>query len=396
MTRKPSFELSPLHRALPVLAVALGAAVAAWGLHSAPQRTWANLLLDGFYVLSLAVSAMFFIATQRLSGARWSAGLRRIPEAFMLVLPVAAALVMALYFGREWLYPWSRPGAFEHAPAIAGKVTYLRVPFVFTRMAAAVLSWILFAWLFRRASLAQDREPSSSLAHHRRLNQYSAAFVVVFAFSFTTSAYDWLISLDPEWFSTMFAVYVFAGAFVQGIAAVTLAAVVLKERRLLDVGEEQLHDLGKMLFAFATFWAYLWVCQYLLIWYGNIPDEVTHYLTRTRGGWLPLFALNFLVNWVVPFTVLLSARAKANPRVLKAMSALILCGRWLDLYLVVMPSLSSAPRFGIPEIAIAAGYGALLYFVFVRALARAPLVPTNDPVLGAEDLLERAGQPERA
>ncbi len=388
MSRKPSFELSPLHRGLPLLAVALGAAVAAWGLHSAPQRTWANLLLDGFYLLSLAVSAMFFIATQRLSGARWSAGLRRVPEAFMLALPVAAALVLALYFGREWLFPWSRPGAFAHAPAFAGKVTYLRTPFVFARMAAALLSWILFAWLFRRTSLAQDREPSSSLAHHRRLNQCSAAFVVVFAISFTTSAYDCLISLDPEWFSTMFAVYVFAGTFVQGIAAVALATVVLKERGLLEVGEQQLHDLGKMLFAFATFWAYIWVCQYLLVWYGNIPDEVKHYLTRTRGPWLSLFALNFLVNWVVPFAVLLPARAKANPRALRAMSILLLCGRWLDLYLLVMPSTSRVPSIGVPEIAIAAGHAALLYLVFVHALARAPLVPVHDPAM-AEQLLEQ-------
>jgi hypothetical protein len=392
MSRNPSFELSPLHRALPLLAVALAVAVAAWGLHAAPQRTWANLLVDGFYVLSLAVSAMFFIATQRLSGARWSAGLRRVPEAFMLALPVAAALVLVLYFGREWLFPWSRPGAFAHAPAIAGKVTYLRAPFVFTRMAAAVLSWILFAWLFRRTSLAQDREPSSSLAHHQRLNQYSAAFVVVFAISFTTSAYDWLISLDPEWFSTMFAVYVFAGTFVQGIAAVALATIVLKERRMLDVGEQQLHDLGKMVFAFATFWAYIWVCQYLLVWYGNIPDEVTHYLRRTRGPWLFLFALNFFVNWVVPFAVLLPARAKANARVLKAMSVLLLGGRWLDLYLLVMPSMSTAPSIGVPEIAIAAGYGALLYLVFVHALAKAPLAPVHDPAM-AGDALE---QPEHA
>jgi len=388
MPRKPSFELSPLHRRLPLLAVALGAAVAAWGLHSAPQRTWANLLLDGFYLLSLAVSAMFFIATQRLYGARWSAGLRRVPEAFMLALPVAAALVLALYFGREWLFPWSRPGAFAHAPAIAGKVTYLRAPFVFARMAAALLSWILFAWLFRRTSLAQDREPSSSLAHHRRLDQYSAAFVVVFAISFTTSAYDCLISLDPEWFSTMFAVYVFAGTFVQSIAAVALATVVLKERGLLEVGEQQLHDLGKMLFAFATFWAYIWVCQYLLVWYGNIPDEVKNYLTRTRGPWLSLFALNFLVNWVVPFAVLLPARAKANPRVLQAMSILLLCGRWLDLYLLVMPSTSRVPNIGVPEIAIAAGHAALLYLVFVHALARAPLVPVHDPAM-AEQFLEQ-------
>ena len=388
MTSEPSLELSRKHRALSWLAVASGAAAVVVGLQSSPRRTWANLLLDGFWLLSVAVSAMFFIATQRLSGARWSAGLRRVAEAFALAMPLAAAVVVALYFGREWLFPWARPGAFEHAPAFAGKATYLRTPFAFARMAGTVLCWILFAWLFRRASLAQDREPHASLAHHRRLNRYSAAFVVVFAVTFTTSAYDWLISLDPEWFSTMFAVYVFAGAFVQGIAAVALATIVLKQRRLLEVSERQLQDLGKLLFAFATFWAYLWVCQYLLVWYGNIPDEVTHYAVRTRGPWLPLFALNLVVNWAIPFTVLLPARAKANARVLEGVSVLLLCGRWLDLYLLVMPPISTAPRIGVLEIAIAAGYAALLYLAFVHALARAPLVPVHDPVL-AQERVER-------
>jgi hypothetical protein len=383
MTGKSSFELPPAHRVLPWLAVATGAGAALRGLSSAPARTWANLLVDGFYLVSLAVSALFFIATQRLSGARWSAGLRRIPEALMAALPLAALLLLALYFGREWLFPWSRPGALDHAPAVAGKATYLRVPFVFARMAAALLTWTLFAWLFRRASLAQDRDPSSSLACHRRLDRCSAAFVVAFAISFTTATHDWLLSLDPDWFSTLFAIYVFAGTFVQGIAAVTLATVALKQRGVLgaEVGERQLRDLGTMLFAFSTFWAYLWLCQYLLVWYANIPDEVTHYLSRTRSPWLFPFALNFLVNWVVPFLALLSAPAKANPRTLAVVSALLLCGRWLDLYLLVMPCLSRTPRFGALEIAIGAGHLSLLYLVFVSALARAPLVPVNDPIL---------------
>src|SRR5262249_21598577 len=191
----------------------------------APDRTWPNLLLNGFYFTSLALSAIFFLATQRLTGARWSASMRRIPEAFMMALPVAALLMLLVFFGREVLYPWSRPGMFSNTPDIAGKVQYLQPPWILGRTMVSFLVWVAFAWLMRRTSLDQDRDPSSSLVLHKRLTRYAGLFVVVFALTFTMSVFDWIMSLEPEWFSTMFAVYVFAGTFVQGIAAVTLAAV---------------------------------------------------------------------------------------------------------------------------------------------------------------------------
>jgi len=384
----PRFEISIRSRSRAQGLVFVAAMTACLGVYFAPERAWPNLLLNGFYITSLAVSAIFFLATQRLAGARWSASLRRIPEAFMLAMPVAAALMLVPFFGRQTLYSWSHPGAFADAPSIAGKVHYLQIPWMFVRVIGALALWGTFAWLFRRASLRQDRNPRQSLLLHYRMTRYAAFFVPIFAVTFSVSAFDWLISLDSHWFSTMFAVYVFAGTFVQGIAAVTLAAILLKERGPLthSVSEHQLHDLGKMLFAFSTFWAYIWTCQYLLIWYGNIPEETTHYLKRTSGPWLYLFALNLIVNWVAPFIVLLSARAKCTPRVLKTVCVLLLCGHWLDLYLLITPSLWSVPKIGPFEITIAAGYMALAYLLFVRNLSRAPLVPMNDPILASESL----------
>jgi hypothetical protein len=354
-----------------------------------PERIWPNLLLDGFYALSLCVSAMFFIATQRVTSARWSAGLRRIPEAFMCAIPVFALLMVPLVAsdsGRAILFPWSRPGAFAHAPDIAGKVQYLRAPFVFARIAIVFAIWVVFSLAFRRASRAQDKIPGASLRFHQRLDRLGAAFIVAFALTITLAAYDWLASLDPSWASTMFAVYVFAGTFVQGIAAVTLATVSLAHRQPLRavVTEHQLHDLGKMLFAFSIFWAYIWTCQYLLIWYGNIPEEVSHYLTRTNGRWLPLFVANVLINFVVPFLGLLSVPAKRNPRRLALISVVLLFGHWLDLYLVIMPSAWPEPQFGPCEVLIAVGYVALLVLLFRFHVERAPLVPVHDPVLAAD------------
>lgn len=386
MTTSPRFAISPRGRSRAQGLVFVAVMVALFGVAYAPEHAWPNLLLNGFYMTSLAVSAIFFLAAQRLTGARWSASLRRIPEAFMLVMPAAAVLMLIVLFGRQTLYSWSRPGMFGGAPAIAGHVQYLRVPWMAVRVTIALVLWIAFAWVFRRISLEQDRNPRQSLVFHNWLTRCATLFIPVFAVTFSLSAFDWLLSVDSQWFSTMFAVYVFAGTFVQGIAAVTLATVLLKERGFLAsaVSEHQLHDLGKMLLAFSTFWAYIWTCQYLLIWYGNIPEEVTHYLKRTNGPWLYLFALNLIVNWVAPFIALLSVRAKRTPRVLKAICILLLFGHWLDLYLLIMPSLWSTPKIGPFEIAIAAGYMALLYLLFVRNLSNAPLLPVHDPVLAAE------------
>lgn len=387
MTVLPTLVVTRRSRTVAIALVVIGLAAAIYGVNSSPQQAWPHLLLDVFYLVSLGVAGLFVLATQRVTGARWSAALRRIPESVMLLLPIGSILMLALLFAANRLFPWMQPGFFAHAPAIAGKVAYLHPSAVFARTIVSLALWTGFCLLMRRTSLRQDNQPERNLELHRRLTSYAVCFTPIFAVTFTLFAFDWLISLEPDWFSTMFGIYVFAGTFTQGIAAVTFTAVALRRGPMREViTEHHLHDLGKMLFAFCTFWAYIWTCQYLLIWYGNLPEEVTHYITRTNGPWVYLFALNLILNWVLPFTLLLSIPAKRSAKMLLAICSMVLLGHWLDLYLLIMPSFMAKPQITIWQLLIAAGMVAVAYLGVVMALGRARLVPVNDPVLAYEEL----------
>jgi Ni/Fe-hydrogenase subunit HybB-like protein len=240
---------------------------------------------------------------------------------------------------------------------------------------------VLLARVIRRVSLRQDRDPAPE--HHQSLVRWSAIFVVVFGLTILPASVDWVMSLDPHWASTIFAVYLVAGVLQSGLAALTIIVVLLRERGPLAevVRDDHLHDLGKLLLGFSTFWAYMWLSQYLLIWYANLPEEVSHYIRRTSGGWLPLFLLNVTINWVVPFLVLLPRSAKRHHRVLLGVSLLVLLGHWLDLYLLVMPEMRETPSLNAVELIVAAGYMGLFLLMTSRALAAAPLVPLHDPYL---------------
>ena len=399
MTAENRLVVTPAMLRVPIALCAVGAIALAVGLATSAERAWMNLLVDGFYVLSLGVSAVFFIAAQRLANSKWWSPIRRIPEAYSLLLPVAAVLMIALAFGFHALYPWSNPGSPEmidehptmidgHPMIVAGRFTYLAPGFVYARMIVIIGLWILFALRMRQISLAGDASHEAGNSAYRRLYRYSGGFAPLFAVTFACASYDWIISLEPKWFSTMFSVYIFAGSFVQGIAAIALATVILKRKQLFGkdgalVDNHVIQTLGTMMLAFSTFWGYIWVCQYLLIWYGNIPDEGVWYLQRSTGGWLPLLLAGFVVSWIIPFFTLLPLKSKRSLKVMTAMAVLILLGRWFDLYMQVMPSKWKSPQFGLIELGMAAGTAGLIWLVFVRGLSRAPLIPLHEPVIEA-------------
>ena len=371
-----SFELGrkPLRR-LQAIAV-VGAVVLVIGFFVAPQRAWLNFLLASYYLLGVALAGSVWIALQYVSSANWSTALRRVPEAITGVLPYGVAGLLLLLILHPRLYTWVGAGD------LAGfKHWWLALPFFRLRAVLYIAGWLGFSAAMVRASRRQDKD--GNLRYTRRNIRLSAAFLVFFAVSFWLASSDWIMSLEPQWYSTIFGFYNFAGLFLSGLAVITLALIWLRRHSPLQyiVTNHHLHDMGKLLFAFSTFWAYLWFSQYMLIWYANLPDETVYYLQRLHGYWQPLFVLNLALNWVVPFFALLPRANKQNTGVLVKVCLALLAGRWLDLYLMIVPASSPAPHIGLWEVGAAAALFGGFALGFFAALRRAALIPLRDPYL---------------
>ncbi|MFO1464395.1 MAG: hypothetical protein U1F66_11535 [bacterium] len=383
MKPKPSFSFLPKYRYLCLALMGLGAVSLGVLYFQDPTRMWANVLIDNFYFLSLALAGAFFLSILYLSNAGWAANLKRVPEAMTAYLPVAFVLMLALYFGMHHLYHWSHHEAVAADPLLRHKAPYLNLPFFFARMGVYFGLWILLTFLLRRASGLQDRAAAGDLAYYRRSIRYSALFILTFALTFAFASFDWLMSLEPHWYSTIYAIYTFSSLFLHGLAGIALIVILLYERGYFGnlLNENHLHDLGKMIFAFSSFWAYIWLSQYLLIWYSNIPEETVYYWLRTDSDWLWLFLLNFGLNWLVPFLTLMPRASKRSPELLKRVCIALLIGFWVDLFLLVAPNVMKQRSIGPFEVLIALGYAGLFGYVVGRALERAPLIAKNDPYL---------------
>lgn len=367
-----------IQRALLLLTAVGGIALGITFFKDQP-RAWANFLLNNFYFFSIALSGLFFISIHHVSSASWGTGLRRVPEAMTLFLPVSVVLMMFLFFAMPSLYHWSHPDFIAHDPILQSKKPYLNLPFFYFRWILFSLAWLWFAKKMRDYSLEQDRTGDPSLTQKNL--RLGAIFLVVFSLTYSLTSYDWIMSLEPHWYSTIFSVYTFAGLFLHGIAMITLIVLFLKSQGYLKgvINENHLHDLGKLIFAFSTFWAYIWFFQYMLIWYANLPEETIYYHIRHQNGWMVLFVLNLILNWIVPFFVLLPRGAKRNEKVLWGVCLLLWGAYWLDLYLMIIPGTLTKITLGWVEILSAIGFTSLFFFVVLKALSRVPLAPYRDP-----------------
>lgn len=351
------------------------------GLYLSPGRIWPNLLLVSYYLLGLALAGAVWVTLQYVSGAHWSTALRRVPEAMASQIPIGALGILVVLLLRPSLYSWTS-GLPSDGGAIGFKRTWLSLSFFQMRAIFYLLGWIGFVWALLRRSRSQDTD--GDLRHTRSNTRLAAVFLVFFGLTFCLASFDWIMSLEPEWYSTIFGFYNFAGLFLSGLAALALLLVWLQRHSPMRtvITPQHLHDVGKLLFGFSTFWAYLWFSQYMLIWYANLPDETIYYIRRLHGFWQPLFVLNLFLNWVIPFFALLPRLNKQRPGVLVRVSIVLLTGRWLDLYLMIMPPFSGGkPRIGIWEIGMAAGMTGMFLLGVLAALRRAPLVPIRDPYL---------------
>lgn len=377
-----AFEFSGRTVHLLVALGVVGALVVGLGLAFDAARMWPNLLLAGFYVVGIGLAAGLLVALSYISNAAWLTAIRRVPEAMASNVYAGGVWMLLMLPGLHSLYEWSHASVVATDVILQKKEFWLNVPFFSVRTVVYVGFWSLCTYLLVRTSRRQDETGDVDLTLRNRT--LGAVFTVVFALTFWVASMDWIMSLEPHWYSTIFGIYNFSGTFTAGVAAVTVAVIVLRRRGYLKefVRDDHLHDLGKLLFAFSTFWMYIWFSQYLLIWYANIPEETVYFLKRESAGWGTFTILLLLFNWVTPFVTLMPRAAKRNEAILLRVSAVILIGHWIDLFWMIFPTfMPGSPSFGIWEVGpVLLGVG-LVCLVTAKSLTRARLIPVKDPML---------------
>lgn len=282
------------------LAALLGlAGVVAASLFSGWERFWANWILWFLFLLTIGLGSLFLVALEHVVGAKWSIPLRRVPERLSsLALLMGPASLIAL-LSLRFLYPWTNPEA-ALDPVLAGKAVWLNVPFFSFRVVLCAGLWLLAYRIMVSGSLKQDlsQDPGFNL----RARRFAPLFMIIFGITITVVAFDWISSLEPTWYSDIFGVYLFAGTFLAGLAATTLALLYVKSRgRLQEVGPDHMYNLGGFLFAFTVFWSYIGFAQYMLMWYANLPEEVFWYKERLEGGWGTILLVLAAFHFLVPF-----------------------------------------------------------------------------------------------
>ncbi|HVS01782.1 MAG TPA: quinol:cytochrome C oxidoreductase [Thermoanaerobaculia bacterium] len=369
---------------LPLVAGGVGVAAAAGALllgagdRAQLLHSW---LVAFLFFVSLALGGLFFVLLQHLTRAGWSVVVRRLAEHVAATMPLFLLLLLPLAFGLHDLYHWSHAEAVAADPLLQHKQPWLNAPFFLTRAVAYLLLWSAMAWWLRRQSQRQDQ--MGAVVITRRLQRLSAPGMVLFGVTLTLASFDWIMSLDPHWYSTVFGVYFFSGSAVGIFALLIVLALALQRAGALRgvVTFEHFHDLGKLLFGFVVFWAYIAFSQFMLIWYANIPEETAFYAHRWHHGWQTLSIALAVGHFGLPFFLLLLRDVKRHRLGLWAAASWLLVMHWLDLYWLVMPALHEDPAFHLLDPLCLLAVGGLFTATLAALLRRPALVPIQDPRL---------------
>lgn len=357
------------------------------------MRFWGTLIYNSVFFLLVVNAAMFFICAVTLGMGAWQLAFARVSQAITVaVIPlgvIALVILSAIVLGhKDHIYQWLTP----HGDKILeGKSAFLNPTFFIVWTILTIGLWILLGKKVRAVSEELDNSPLNGVEEGKKYvfrgTVWASLFLVWYALTaLSTAPWLWLMSIDAHWSSTMYSWYTFSGTFVSAVALITLFVIYMKNRGYLElVNEEHLHDLGKFIFAFSIFWAYLWYSQYLLIWYANMPEETVYFKPRVDGPFTGLFWFMFIINFVAPLLILMRRDPKRNYTTLTFMSALLLFGHWLDLYQMVMPTLSRDASgiyhltINFFDVGVALGFIGIIMFVTAGALAKKSLYPKNHP-----------------
>lgn len=366
----------------------VGLVLGAIGWRSDHHRFIEAYLVGFEYVLTICLGALFFVLIQHLTKAGWSVGPRRHAEWIASFLPFMALFFLPLALNAKdvWHHWWG--DAIHHDPLLEGKAGYLNPKFFYIRAASYFAIWFLISRFFARSSREQDVTGDVTLTS--RMQARSAPSVLFFGISTTFAAFDWLMSLSPHWFSTIFGVYVFVGGLVGALSTLCIFQVVLQRSGVLARVStvEHRHDLGKLTFGFTVFWAYIGFSQFFLIWYAGLPEETIYFTQRwfvdatgEHSSWMPVSLALLFLHFFVPFFVLLPRTIKRSAMGLSAGAAILLFAHYIDVYWMVMPNFSDELHFSWMDIgALIIPVGALLTWLGHRA-GRDPVYPLKDPRL---------------
>lgn len=355
-------------------------------LHQLSNKPWSALYVACLFFFLTSVGVLAFYAIQHASQAGWSPVVFRVMEgitAYMLpgaIILFVILLLSASHFNH--IFVWMDADVVANDKVIQGKSSFLNIPFFLIRAAVFMAGWLLYRFVSRKYSLKQDNEPENAVLIHKKLLKASAAFLVFFIVTESIAAWDWIMSVDPHWYSTLFGWYVFASFFVSGITVITLVTIYLKSKGLLEyVNKSHLHDLAKFMFAISIFWTYLWFSQFMLIWYSNIPEEVTYFIQRIEDYTLPFFGM-MAINLIFPLVILMSADFKRVNWIVVFVGITILCGHYMDFFVMIMPAtVGDQWSIGLPELSSIAFFLGLFIFVVFSALAKYPLLAKNNPLI---------------